>query len=64
MGATGIRLLLPVVAGIVNLSAEQLPRVEANQNHTAAGVVRDGVLTIRLEIAKGEKCTQGLRGTL
>ena len=34
--------------------AEQLPRIDANQNHTAAGVVREGVLTIRLEIAKGE----------
>jgi manganese oxidase len=49
-----IRLFLPVVIGIVSSSAEQLPRIETNQNHTAAGVVRDGVLTIRLDIAKGE----------
>jgi FtsP/CotA-like multicopper oxidase with cupredoxin domain len=49
-----IRQFLPVVIGIVSSSAGQLPRIETNQNHTAAGVLRDGVLTIRLEIAKGE----------
>lgn len=34
-------------------SAEELPRIEANQNHTSAGVLHNGVLTVQLEIAKG-----------
>lgn len=59
-----ILLLLLIVVGILSSSAEQLPpiqanqieanQIEANQNHTAAGVVYDGVLTVQLEIAKGE----------
>jgi FtsP/CotA-like multicopper oxidase with cupredoxin domain len=50
----GFRVFLAVVIGVVSSSAQQLPRIEANQNHAPAGVLRDGVLTIRLEIAKGE----------
>lgn len=49
-----IRLLLPIVIGVVTSAAEQLPRIETNPNHAPAGEVRDGVLTIWLEIAKGE----------
>src|ERR1044072_4328448 len=49
-----IRLLLPIVIGVVTSASEQLPRIEANPNHAPAGEVRDGVLTIWLEIAKAE----------
>jgi len=35
------------------VSAEPLQIVEANQNHAPAGVLRNGVLTVQLEIAKG-----------
>jgi FtsP/CotA-like multicopper oxidase with cupredoxin domain len=35
-------------------AADLLPAVVPNQNHSPAGVLRDGVLTVRLEIAKGE----------
>ncbi len=35
-------------------AAESISPIVANQNHTPAGVLRDGVLTIQLEIAKGE----------
>lgn len=35
-------------------SGESLPPVLANQNHVPAGTLRNGILTIHLEIAKGE----------
>jgi manganese oxidase len=35
-------------------SIDSLPPIIANQNHTAAGILRDGVLTLQLEIANGE----------
>jgi FtsP/CotA-like multicopper oxidase with cupredoxin domain len=41
-------LLLPISA-----SSESLPPILANQNHAPAGTLRDGVLTVHLEIAKG-----------
>jgi len=34
--------------------SEALPPIVANQNHTPAGSLRDGVLSLQLEIAKGE----------
>jgi hypothetical protein len=34
--------------------AESLSPIVANQNHARAGVLRDGILSVRLEIAKGE----------
>src|SRR5215469_15387330 len=34
-------------------SSESLPPILANQNHVPAGTLRDGILTIHLEIAKG-----------
>jgi len=43
--------LLLLVA--ISASSESLPPILANQNHVAAGTVRDGVLTVHLEIAKG-----------
>jgi FtsP/CotA-like multicopper oxidase with cupredoxin domain len=36
------------------LSASSLPEIEINQNHRPAGVLHDGVLTIQMEIGKGE----------
>jgi FtsP/CotA-like multicopper oxidase with cupredoxin domain len=56
-GAIGcIARLLPSFFAIAafGLSAESLAPIEANQNHTPAGILRDGVLTVRLEMAKGE----------
>jgi manganese oxidase len=43
--------LLLLVA--ISASSESLPPILANQNHVPAGTVRDGVLTVHLEIAKG-----------
>jgi len=34
--------------------AESLSPIVANQNHAPAGVLRDGILSVRLEIANGE----------
>ena len=52
---------LIVVPLIVALSAfafeDSLPPIFANQNHASAGALRDGILTIQLEIAK----TSGIR---
>jgi len=48
----GLMLSLPLLVAISAFS-ESLPPIIANQNHTPAGAVRDGVLTINLEIAKG-----------
>jgi manganese oxidase len=36
------------------LFAASLPEIEVNENHRAAGVLRDGVLTIQMEIGRGE----------
>jgi len=36
------------------LFASSLPEIEVNENHTAAGVLRDGVLMVQLEIGRGE----------
>jgi manganese oxidase len=50
-----VRLLTILLAlAPVGVSTDSLPPIEANQNHTPAGVLRDGVLTIRMEIARGE----------
>ncbi len=46
--------LLCCVIAPSNLFAESLPAVAINDNHNPAGVLRDGVLTIQLEIANGE----------
>lgn len=49
------RLLSPFFAiAAFGLSTESLPPIETNQNHTPAGMLRDGLLTVRLEIARGE----------
>jgi hypothetical protein len=34
--------------------SESLPVIVANQNHSPAGILRDGVLSVHLEIAKGD----------
>jgi hypothetical protein len=36
------------------LAADSLPAIAANENHVPAGTLHDGVLTVQLEIAKGE----------
>ena len=36
------------------LPSDPLPPIVANQNHAAAGILRDGVLRIQLEIARGD----------
>src|SRR6266849_11044259 len=49
------RLLLMCFAlATLGFSIDSLPPIIANQDHTVAGVLRDGVLTVQLEIAKGE----------
>jgi FtsP/CotA-like multicopper oxidase with cupredoxin domain len=47
-------LLLCFALVASSFAAESISPIVANQNHTPAGVLRDGVLTIQLEIAKGE----------
>ena len=34
--------------------SESLPVIVANQNHAPAGILRDGLLSVHLEIAKGD----------
>ncbi len=46
-------LLISVALTAFALPSDSLPPILANQNHTAAGELRDGVLTLHLEIAKG-----------
>jgi len=45
--------LLCCVLTASSLLAESLPPIAINDNHKPSGVLRDGVLTIQLEIAKG-----------
>ncbi len=47
-------LLICFALATFGFSIDSLPPIIANQNHTAAGVLRDGVLMVQLEIAKGE----------
>ena len=47
-------LLICFALATFGFSIDSLPSIIANQNHTAAGVLRDGVLMVQLEIAKGE----------
>jgi FtsP/CotA-like multicopper oxidase with cupredoxin domain len=51
-----IARLLPmcIAVGAFGLSADSLSPIDANYNHTPAGVLRGGVLKVKLEIAKGE----------
>src|SRR6266700_3415315 len=46
--------LLCCVLIVSSLLAESLPPIAINDNHKPSGILRDGVLTIQLEIAKGE----------
>ena len=46
--------LLCCVLTVSSLLAESLPPIAINDNHKPSGILRDGVLTIQLEIAKGE----------
>jgi FtsP/CotA-like multicopper oxidase with cupredoxin domain len=45
--------LLPICA-IAALASDPLPAISVHQNHNPAGLLRNGILTIQLEIAKGE----------
>ena len=45
-------LLVAMISSIA--WAQSLPPISANTNHTRAGALKDGVLILRLEIAKGE----------
>jgi hypothetical protein len=47
-------LLISFVLATFGFSIDSLPPIIANPNHIAAGVLRDGVLTLQLEIAKRE----------
>src|SRR5713101_6299753 len=51
-----IACLLPMcfAGAAFGFPVDSLPPIEANQNRAPAGVFRDGVLTVQLEIAKGE----------
>jgi FtsP/CotA-like multicopper oxidase with cupredoxin domain len=47
-------LILPLLLLVaISVSSESLPPILANQNHVPAGTLRDGVLRIHFEIAKG-----------
>jgi len=47
---------LPLLAAFTafGLPSDSLPAIGINQNHTPAGLLRDGVLSVHLAIAKGE----------
>lgn len=47
-------LLLGIALFPASSRAESWPPIVANQNHVPAGELRDGVLTLQLEIGKGE----------
>jgi len=47
-------LTILVVASSFLCAADHLPTVAANDNRSAAGELRDGVLTIRLELGEGQ----------
>lgn len=54
-----VRLSLIWILLLLSLEApvtlgQSLPPIVANQNHVPAGTLRDGILTVRLEIARGE----------
>jgi len=46
--------LLSVVLFASVLAAQSLPPITTNQNHSPGGTLRNGVLTLQLEIAKGQ----------
>lgn len=47
--------VLPLILSFSSfVSGESLPPILANQNHASAGILRNGILTVHLEIAKGE----------
>jgi len=50
------RLFVPLFLSVAGfcLSNDSLPPIQANQNHSPAGLLRNGVLTLQLEIAKGD----------
>jgi len=50
------RCLIPLCLALSALSfaSNALPPIEINENHVPAGILRDGVLTVQLDIAKGE----------
>jgi FtsP/CotA-like multicopper oxidase with cupredoxin domain len=47
-------LLISLPGAPFGLAADSLPPIVANQNHVPAGTLRNGVLLIQLEIAKGK----------
>jgi hypothetical protein len=48
-------IVLPLIVALSAFASDDsLPPILANQNHASAGALRDGILTIQLEIAKGE----------
>ena len=51
-----VLLVLLSLIGVLSatVSGQSLPPILANQNHSSAGVIRDGILTVHLEIGKGE----------
>jgi hypothetical protein len=47
--------LPPLILSLsASVSGTALPPILANQNHASAGELRDGILTVQLEIAKGD----------
>ncbi len=47
-------LLSCIVLCVFASASDPLPTIQANQNHSPAGTLSDGALSIQLEIAKGE----------
>lgn len=51
---TACLVLVCSASAVYGFSSESLPPIIPNDNHKPAGVLRDGVLTVELEIGKGE----------
>ena len=57
-------LLLAVIAvlAVSTLAAQELPLIAVNDNRTPAGNLRNGVLTLQLELRKGDWHPEGEHG--
>lgn len=53
-GRLGPVLSTLLALAVISFGSDSVPRIETNQNHAPAGVLENGVLTVHLEIAKGE----------
>lgn len=54
IGRAACLALLSLVSAVPGFSSDSLPPIMANQNHQPAGTLHDGILSLELEIARGE----------